>query len=166
MQLPVAHAHTITSGTPTQHPHKYGLSCVYILLTLYAFFFLFTILCNNNTCIHVEKKYPKTINKYGTFINNNSSGKTCIAHWLERNQMTKTNVHDLANSYKYLCHKWPRDNVWFVAITMRSFPHAWLITGFVTRVTHGCHKWSRNYLPFRSTLVHFPFLVEFVLLNL
>jgi hypothetical protein len=32
MQLPVAHAHTITSGTPTQHPHKYGLSCAYILL--------------------------------------------------------------------------------------------------------------------------------------
>ena len=33
MQLPVMHAHVITSGTPTQHPHKCGLSCTYILLT-------------------------------------------------------------------------------------------------------------------------------------
>ena len=32
MQLPVAPAHTITSGTTTQHHHKYGLSCAYILL--------------------------------------------------------------------------------------------------------------------------------------
>ena len=32
MQLPVAHAHAITSGTPSLHPLKCGLSCAYILL--------------------------------------------------------------------------------------------------------------------------------------
>jgi hypothetical protein len=37
MQLPVAPAHAITSGTPTQHPHKCGLSCAYILLPMANF---------------------------------------------------------------------------------------------------------------------------------
>jgi hypothetical protein len=37
MQLPVAHAPTITSGTPTQHPHKCGLSCPHILLALHRY---------------------------------------------------------------------------------------------------------------------------------
>jgi hypothetical protein len=42
----------------------------------------------------------------------------------------------------------------FVVVTMRSFPHLWLTTGFATRVEHeGCHVWSRNCLPFRSTWV-------------
>ena len=35
---------------------------------------------------------------------------------------------------EYLCYKWPRI-CFFVAITIRSFPHSWLITGFVTIVT-------------------------------
>jgi hypothetical protein len=37
MQLPVMHVHVITSGTPTHNPHKYGLSCAYILLEGYTF---------------------------------------------------------------------------------------------------------------------------------
>ena len=35
---------------------------------------------------------------------------------------------------EYLCYKWPR-TCFVVAITIRSFPHSWLITGFVTIVT-------------------------------
>jgi hypothetical protein len=34
---------------------------------------------------------------------------------------------------KHLCHKWPR--ICSIVNTFRSFPHSWLITGFVTRVT-------------------------------
>jgi len=38
---------------------------------------------------------------------------------------------------EYLCHKWPR--IWSTCPTFvntsRSFPHSWLITGFVTRLT-------------------------------
>jgi len=34
---------------------------------------------------------------------------------------------------EYLCHKWPL--VPLVVSTWRSFPHSWLITGFVTRIT-------------------------------
>jgi hypothetical protein len=36
--------------------------------------------------------------------------------------------------YRYLCHKWP----WLCSTCrkrFRSFPHSWLITGFVTRLT-------------------------------
>jgi hypothetical protein len=44
---------------------------------------------------------------------------------------------------EYLCHKWPR-----ICSICRycnpSFPHSWLITGFVTRLTRRVHKWSRN----------------------
>jgi hypothetical protein len=35
---------------------------------------------------------------------------------------------------EYLCHKWPRICP-LVLNTSRSFPHSWLITGFVTRLT-------------------------------
>jgi hypothetical protein len=31
---------------------------------------------------------------------------------------------------EYLCHKWQR-----ICSTCRSFPHSWLITGFITRIT-------------------------------
>jgi len=43
-------------------------------------------------------------------------------------------VYDLVNRYGNLGHKWPV-YVSFVVITFRFFPHSWLITGFVTRVT-------------------------------
>ena len=35
---------------------------------------------------------------------------------------------------EYLCHKWPQPYAPFVIDISRSFPHSWLITGFVTRV--------------------------------
>ena len=38
-------------------------------------------------------------------------------------------------STDYTCHKWPRIYALFVVIIIRSFPHSWLITGFVTRET-------------------------------
>ena len=36
----------------------------------------------------------------------------------------------------------------FVVITIWPFPHSWLITGFITRVTRRSHIWNRNCLPF------------------
>ena len=54
----------------------------------------------------------------------------------------------------------------FVVITIQFFPHSWLNTGFVTRVTWRCHMWNRNCLPFRSTRVHTRYLMGFVLLDL
>jgi hypothetical protein len=41
---------------------------------------------------------------------------------------------------KYLCHKWPR--ICSTCEHIPFFPHSWLITGFVTRLTlhrYGCH---------------------------
>ena len=38
------------------------------------------------------------------------------------------------NALEYLCHIWPRICSTFLS-TSRSFPHSWLITGFVTRLT-------------------------------
>jgi hypothetical protein len=35
----------------------------------------------------------------------------------------------------------------FVVITIWPFPHSWLITGFVTRVTRRSHIWNRNCFP-------------------
>ena len=66
---------------------------------------------------------------------------------------------------EYLCRKWPRIFT-LVVNTSRSFPHSWLIIWFVTRLTRdGCHYWSRNWFPFRSTQVHPRILVGFVLLD-
>jgi hypothetical protein len=42
--------------------------------------------------------------------------------------------HDLVNVMECLWHKWPR-YVPLVVSTSRFFPHAWLITGFATRLT-------------------------------
>jgi hypothetical protein len=46
--------------------------------------------------------------------------------------------------------------VWFVLynmyFTIPSFPHSWLISGFVTRVTRRLPIWSRKCLSFWSTL--------------
>jgi hypothetical protein len=39
---------------------------------------------------------------------------------------------------------------------IRSCPHYWLITRFVTRVPRRCHVWSRVCLPFRNSWVHPP----------
>jgi hypothetical protein len=52
--------------------------------------------------------------------------------------------------------------VTFVIITIPSFLPSWITTGWHNH----CHMWSRNYLPFQSTWVHYRFLLEFVLLNL
>ena len=45
---------------------------------------------------------------------------------------------------EYMCHKWPHIYVSLVVIMIRSFPHSWLITGFVTsatrRVLHAEHE--------------------------
>jgi hypothetical protein len=45
-----------------------------------------------------------------------------------------------------------------VVTTSRSFPHSWLITGFVTRLTRRVSLMSRNCLAFRSTWIHPRFL--------
>ena len=37
---------------------------------------------------------------------------------------------------------------------------------YIIEILYVCHQWSRNCLPFRSTLVHSRFSVEFVLLGL
>jgi hypothetical protein len=50
----------------------------------------------------------------------------------------------------------------FVVINISGpFPHSWLITGFLTRLT--CHFWIRNCLPFWITQVHCRIVVGFVL---
>ena len=51
---------------------------------------------------------------------------------------------------EYLCHKY----VPLVVNTSRVFPHSWLITGFVTRITRLCDRSNRNCLHFRSTWVY------------
>ena len=53
-----------------------------------------------------------------------------------------------------------------VVNTSRSFPHSWLITGFVTRLTWRMPLVEQELLPFRSTWVHPRFLVGFMLLYL
>jgi hypothetical protein len=40
----------------------------------------------------------------------------------------------MVDAMEYLCHKWPRICS-LVVSTSLSFPHLWLITGFVTRLT-------------------------------
>jgi hypothetical protein len=37
----------------------------------------------------------------------------------------------LVDRYENLCHKWPR----ICSTCRKHFPHSWLITGFVTRLT-------------------------------
>ena len=55
---------------------------------------------------------------------------------------------------EYLCHKWPR-----ICSTCRSFPHSWLITGFVTRLTRPVPLVEQELQTFfRSTWVHPVFL--------
>jgi hypothetical protein len=44
-------------------------------------------------------------------------------------------------------------------ITSRSFPHSWLITGFVTRLTRRVSLVEQELLTLRSTWVHTRFLV-------
>jgi hypothetical protein len=70
---------------------------------------------------------------------------------------------------------WPFWNIcvtndhWYVPlveITSRSFPHSWLISGFVTGLTQRVPLVEQELLTFRSTLVHPQFLVGFVFLDL
>jgi len=54
----------------------------------------------------------------------------------------------------------------YVAITIWSFPHSWLITAFVTRVTRRVSHVEQELLTYRSTWVHTLLLVGFLLFNL
>jgi len=71
-----------------------------------------------------------------------------------------------SQSKTLLCHvKMNNDHgyVPFVAIIIWSFPHSWLITGFLTRVTWRYHWWGRNCSSF---LEHMRSSPDFSLLNL
>jgi hypothetical protein len=61
--------------------------------------------------------------------------------------------------------KIPKGSVYvpLVVSTSRSFPHSWLITGFVTRLTRRLSLVEQELLPFRSPWVHLHLLVGFVL---
>ena len=62
-------------------------------------------------------------------------------------------------STEYLCHKWPPGYAPLVVSTSRSFPHSWLITGFVTRESRQMPLEEQTRLILRSTRVHHLFLV-------
>jgi hypothetical protein len=53
---------------------------------------------------------------------------------------------------EYLCQKWPR-----ICSTSRFFPHSWLITGFITRLTRRVALVEQELLP--EHLRSIPFLV-------
>ena len=57
-------------------------------------------------------------------------------------------------------------HVLFVVITIRSFPHSWLITGLVTRVTRKMSYVQKELLSLPSTWVQSRFWIGFVLLNI
>ena len=66
---------------------------------------------------------------------------------------------------EYMCHKWPR-YVPLVVNTSQSFPHLWLITGFVIRLKRFVQLAEQELITLRSTWVHLRFVVGFVLLDL
>ena len=65
---------------------------------------------------------------------------------------------------EYLCYKWHR-YVPFVVITIRSFPHSWLITGIVTRVTQRVPHVEQELLTLPEHMSSPPVWVGFVLLD-
>jgi hypothetical protein len=66
---------------------------------------------------------------------------------------------------EYICHKWPR-YVPLVVNTSRSFPHPWLITGFVTRLTRRMSLVDQGLLTPPEHMRSPPVLVGFVLLDM
>ena len=89
---------------------------------------------------------------------------------------------NLDNRNSVLCSIWKFDERWkhgsssslwipYLQITTicsisRSFPHSWLITRFVTRLTRWVPLVEQELLPFLSTWVHPRFLVGFMSLDL
>ena len=71
----------------------------------------------------------------------------------------------MVDRYGILCNKWPRC-VPFVVNTSLSFPHSWLITGFVTRLTWRVSLVEQELLTLPKHLSSPSFLVGFVLLDL
>ena len=61
--------------------------------------------------------------------------------------------HDLVNRYGVSVSQNVHGSVPFVVITIRSCPHSWLITGFVTRGTKRVQMCSMNCYPREFTLV-------------
>jgi len=63
--------------------------------------------------------------------------------------------HDLVNRYGVPSDTNDHGYVAFAVITIRFSHYSSLyLTGFATRVTDGCHQWSKNLLSFRSTCVY------------
>ena len=60
----------------------------------------------------------------------------------------------------YLCH-----TCFVCVITIRFFPHAWLITGFVTKVTRDVSIVEQELLTLPKLLSSSPVIVGFVLLD-
>jgi hypothetical protein len=65
---------------------------------------------------------------------------------------------------EYLCYTWHR-YVSFVVITIRSFPHWWLIVGIVTRVAKRVPHVEQELLTLPEYTISPPVLVRFVLLD-
>ena len=66
----------------------------------------------------------------------------------------------------YICVTTDHGYVPFVVITIRSFPHSWLITGSVTRVPRRVPHVEQGLLTLPVNMSSPPFLVGFVLPNL
>ena len=64
--------------------------------------------------------------------------------------------------FVYMCHKYAL----FVVITIRSFPHSWLITGSVTRVPRRVPHVEQGLFTLPVNMSSPPFLVGFVLPDL
>ena len=55
---------------------------------------------------------------------------------------------------EYLCYKWPK--ICFTCNTSRSFPHSWLVTGFVTILTRRVSLVEQELLTLREHLCSPP----------
>ena len=56
---------------------------------------------------------------------------------------------------EYLCHKWP----WIYSVNRNHYPHSWLITGFVTRLTRRVPLVEQELLTLPEHLSSSPVLV-------
>ena len=74
-------------------------------------------------------------------------------------------IHHVGNNVAFVLGHTTNNHYLHVVNTSRSFPHSWLITGFVTRVTWRVPLVEQELLTLPEHLISPPFLVGFVLLG-
>jgi hypothetical protein len=102
--------HMITTMTFIKQ-EKLGILLFWTCVFTFDFLFFFV----KNSCCHTSALYFAPL--FIIFLP--CSCNTCVGDFMFVSQL-------------WYCHKWQRI---FVVNTFRSYPHSWLITGFVARVT-------------------------------